>query len=99
MMGGYGHNLSNLLKNSRRKERKAYDGWKESDSESKGIKTVPVSEEVLVEIRQKIKQQQLHTRIRNILIVVITMLLIGILVGAMVLHFQNDPGVSFGPYR
>jgi len=24
-MGGYGHNLSNLLKNSRRKERKAYD--------------------------------------------------------------------------
>lgn len=57
-MGGYGHNLSNLLKNSRRKERKAYDGWTESDEESKGIKVEPISEEQLQEIRDKLNHQK-----------------------------------------
>ncbi|AXT61255.1 hypothetical protein D1816_13165 [Aquimarina sp. AD10] len=57
-MGGYGHNLSNLLKNSRRKERKAYDGWTESDEESHGIKVESVSEEKLQEIRDKLKKQR-----------------------------------------
>ncbi len=56
--GGSGHNLSNLLKNSRRKERKAYDGWRESDKKSKGIKTVPVSKEALLEIRDALKKQR-----------------------------------------
>ncbi|WP_298541732.1 hypothetical protein [uncultured Aquimarina sp.] len=57
-MGGYGHNLSNLLKNSRRQERKAYDGWTESDEESQGVKIEPVSEEILQEIRDKLKKQR-----------------------------------------
>lgn len=57
-MGGYGHNLSNLLKNSRRKERKAYDGWAESDKESLGIKVEPISEQQLQEIRDKLKRQR-----------------------------------------
>ncbi|WP_299219473.1 hypothetical protein [uncultured Aquimarina sp.] len=57
-MGGYGHNLSNLLKNSRRQERKAYDGWTESDEESQGIKVEPVSEETLKEIRDKLRKQR-----------------------------------------
>lgn len=57
-MGGYGHNLSNLLKNSRRKERKAYDGWTESDSESQGIKIEDISEEQLQQIRNNLKKER-----------------------------------------
>ncbi|WP_299894881.1 hypothetical protein [uncultured Aquimarina sp.] len=72
MMGGYGHNLSNLLKNSRRKERKAYDGWTESDSESKGIEAVSVSEELLQEIRDKLKRQRKQTRRKHILTIVLS---------------------------
>ena len=56
--GGSGHNLSNLLRNSRRQVREAYDGWRESDKESQGIKVEAVSEEVLEEIRNKLKRQQ-----------------------------------------
>ena len=56
--GGSGHNLSNLLRNSRRQVREAYDGWRESDKESQGIKIKPISKEVLEEIRNKLKRQQ-----------------------------------------
>ncbi|MBQ4818745.1 hypothetical protein [Aquimarina sp. MMG016] len=66
-MGGYGHNLSNLLKNSRRKERKAYDGWTESDEESQGIKVEPVSEELLQGIRNKLKMQRQALFIRRLI--------------------------------
>jgi len=45
------------------------------------------------------KQQQKNIRKRNVLIVVTTMLLLALIFWAMGLHFQNDPGVSFGPFR
>ena len=56
--GGSGHNLSNLLRNSKRQVREAYAGWRESDKESQGIKVEAVSEEVLEEIRNKLKRQK-----------------------------------------
>ncbi|RZS98913.1 hypothetical protein [Aquimarina brevivitae] len=56
--GGSGHNLSNLLRNSRRQKREAYDGWRASDKESQGIKKEPVSDELLQEIRHKLRKQR-----------------------------------------
>lgn len=80
-MGGYGHNLSNLLKNSRRKERKAYDGWMESDEDSQGIKVETVSEKTLQEIRDKLKKQrQALFRRRLIGFGLIMLLVVGIIV-------------------
>lgn len=60
MVGGGGAiaaTLTSLKNNSRRSQRKAYDGWRESDKESQGIKIEPVSEEVLQEIRIKLKNR------------------------------------------
>lgn len=98
-MGGYGHNLSNLLKNSRRKERKAYEGWTESDTESKGIETTPVSEELLQEIRDKLKRQRKKTRKKHILTIILSVAILMLLFWFVLYQHYYDPGVSFGPFR
>ncbi|SEL21829.1 hypothetical protein SAMN04487910_2052 [Aquimarina amphilecti] len=94
-----GMNIS-MKNNNRRGKRKAFSNISgESDTESKGIKVEQVSEELLIKIRKKIKQQQKATKKRNIVIAIISLLLVTLVFWAIILHFQNDPGVSFGPFR
>ncbi len=91
--------LTSLKNNSRRSKREAFDGWTSSDKKSKGIKVEAVSEEVLIEIRHKMKQQQKKARIRNLFIAIISLCISVFLIGVVFSYFQNDPGVSFVPYK
>lgn len=94
-----GMNIS-MKNNNRRVKREAFSHITgESDADSKGIKVEPVSEEILKEIRLKINQQQKATKKRNIIIGIISLFLLAIIFWGIILHFQNDPGVSFGPFR
>ncbi|WP_299256056.1 hypothetical protein [uncultured Aquimarina sp.] len=94
-----GMNIS-MKNNNRRVTREAFSHISgESDEKSQGIKVEPVSEEVLMEIRQKMKQQQKITRIKNVFITIFGLFLVAFVFWAVVSHFQNDPGVSFGPFR
>ena len=67
--------IASMKFNDRRTKREAFDGWTSSDKESEGIKSEPVSEEVLKEIRDKIRKQQ---RISTIKITVIILICIAL---------------------
>ncbi len=47
--------IASIRFNDRRSKREAFEGWTPSNKESKGIKIEPVSEEVLQEIRNRLK--------------------------------------------
>lgn len=68
--------ITSLKNNSRRNKREAYDGWTASDSDSQGIKIEPVSEEVLQEIRDKLKRQRKDLFIRRLIGFSLVLLLI-----------------------
>ncbi|WP_299432562.1 hypothetical protein [uncultured Aquimarina sp.] len=69
--GGAQGMITSLKNNSRRNKREAFDGWTSSDKESNGIKTEPVSEEILIEIRKKIQKQNRITTIKTIAVIAI----------------------------
>ena len=56
--------ITSLKNNNRRHKREAFDGWKPSDKKSCGIKIEPVSEEVLEQIRHKLRKQKTALKIR-----------------------------------
>ncbi|KAA1247460.1 hypothetical protein [Aquimarina sp. RZ0] len=94
-----GMNIS-MKNNNRRVKREAFSHITgESDAESKGIIVEPVSEEILKEIRLKIDRQQKATKKRNIIIVIISLLLLTFILWRIILHFQNNPEISFSSYR
>ena len=94
-----GMNIS-MKNNNRRVKREAFSAISgESNKESQGIKTEAVSEEILEKIRKKIKQQQRSSKKRNIIIGLISSILFILLFWAVGYLFQQDPGVSFGPFR
>ncbi|SEL21798.1 hypothetical protein SAMN04487910_2051 [Aquimarina amphilecti] len=73
-MGGFGSAqgmITSLKNNSRRNKREAFDRWTSSDKESNGIEVEPVSEEVLIEIRNKIQKQNRITTIKITVVIVI----------------------------
>ncbi len=67
--GGAQGMITSLKNNNRRNKREAFDGWTSSDKESNGIKIEPVSEEILIEIRNKIQKQNRITTIQIIVII------------------------------
>ena len=77
-MGGEGammQAIHSLRNNSRRSKREAFDGWSPSDKESQGIKIEPVSDQVLQEIRDKLKRQNHITNIKSIIAIVVSVIL------------------------
>ncbi len=71
--------ITSLKNNNRRNKREAFDGWSNSDTSSQGIKVAPVSEELLQEIRNKLKKQRkvlFRKRVLASCILVILILLI-----------------------
>ncbi|MDH7445431.1 hypothetical protein [Aquimarina sp. 2201CG14-23] len=78
--GGAQGMITSLKNNSRRNKRDAYDSWTSSDKESQGIKTEPVSEEILEEIRTKIKKQNRMSTIKGLVVIAI-----GIIIAAWLL--------------
>ena len=87
-MGGEGammQAIHSLRNNSRRSKREAFDGWSPSDKESQGIKIEPVSEEVLQEIRDKLKRQNRILRIKTIIAIAISF----VLTIALLLYFAS----------
>ncbi|WP_378181624.1 hypothetical protein [Aquimarina sp. SS2-1] len=94
-----GMNIS-MKNNNRRVKKKAFSHIRrESGTESQGIETESVSEKVLEEIRIKLKQQQKAGNRRNIIIGIISVFIFVLLFWVITYHYQNDPGVSFGPFR
>lgn len=81
--GGAQGMITSLKNNSRRNRREAFDGWTNSDKESNGIKIEPVSEETLLEIRNKIQKQNRITTIQ-----IVTVIAIGIIVTALLLFYK-----------
>ena len=82
-MGGFGSAqgmITSLKNNSRRTKREAFDGWTSSDKESKGIKSEPVSEEVLKEIRSKMKRQKTQER-KKFFVIFLTVILFALFLG------------------
>ncbi|GAA3508966.1 hypothetical protein GCM10022393_21190 [Aquimarina addita] len=67
--------IASIRFNDRRNKREAFNGWGNSGKKSKGIKIEPVSEEVLVEIRNKIQRQNRITRIKIMLVIAISILI------------------------
>jgi len=73
--------IASLKNNNRRSKREAFDGWTSSDKKSKGIEIEEVSEEVLEEIRNKLKKQrQSLFRKRLLGFVVFLILISGLLI-------------------
>ncbi len=83
-MGGEGammQAIHSLRNNSRRSKREAFEGWTGFDSASQGIKIEPVSEELLQEIREKLKiQRQSLFRRRLIASGLVIVLIAGVIV-------------------
>ena len=89
-MGGEGammQAIHSLRNNSRRSKREAFDGWSPSDKESQGIKIEPVSDQVLQEIRDKLKRQNHITNIKSIIAIAISF----VLTVALVFYFASKP--------
>ncbi|MDH7445432.1 hypothetical protein [Aquimarina sp. 2201CG14-23] len=77
-----GMNIS-MKNNNRRTKKEAFSHISgTSDNESQGIKIEAVSEETLIEIRQKMKQQQKSAKKRNILVAIISLFLFVLIVWA-----------------
>ncbi len=92
MSGISGMNIS-MKNNNRRVKRKAFSNISgESDNESKGIKVEEVSEEVLIEIRQKMKRQQKVAKRKNIIVIIVTILLLPFIILLLFAYFQSDLG-------
>ncbi|WP_025741066.1 hypothetical protein [Aquimarina pacifica] len=90
-MGGEGammQAIHSLRNNSRRNKREAFSHLSgESDSESQGIKVEPVSEEVLKEIRNKLKKQRKTDKIINTICVISGIIALIFLIWLSTLYF------------
>ncbi|WP_299312383.1 hypothetical protein [uncultured Aquimarina sp.] len=87
-----GMNIS-MKNNNRRVTREAFSHISgESDEKSQGIKVEPVSEEVLMEIRHKMKQQQKVAKRKNVIIILIMIVLAPIVIALLFAYFQSDLG-------
>ncbi len=67
--------VASIKFNNRRSKREAFDGWTTSDKESQGIKIEPVSEEVLKQIRKKMKTQNRISTIKNVVVISISVMI------------------------
>ena len=84
---------TSIKNNNRRTQREAFSGISgTSDNESQGIKIEAVSEEVLVEIRQKIDKQKKLTRRKNIIIIMVTIAILPFCFWLFFSYFMSDLG-------
>lgn len=86
--------ITSLKNNNRRNKREAFDGWTSSSKTSQGIKIEPVSEEILQEIRNKLKRQKRQTTIINLGIIILSIVISIIVIYFLFSYFENDPGIS-----